>query len=284
MLIYDQSNLNSHDINIFLCNEKKTPSHSHDFLELAYVAEGKAVHVLNDVESVISKGDYFILDYNSQHSYYSVNGCEFAVINCLFKPEFIDKALAKCRNFNEVVNNYMIKHSMYATNISPANYIFHDENGKVSGILTDMLDEFKGKNVGYYEIIRCKLIEIIIMTMRKNAADMDSISEDELCAMMIKYAEKHITDKNILNSISERLNFSAAYLSRKFKSDSGMTFSAYIQKMRIEQSCRLLANTDKKITEIAYLSGYSDMKFFNSLFKKHLGITPHEFRKEIKKT
>ena len=93
MLVYDESNLESRDINIFLCDTKKSPSHSHDFLELAYVVKGKAVHILNDAESIISEGDYFILDYNSQHSYYSVNGCEFAVINCLFKPEFIDKSL-----------------------------------------------------------------------------------------------------------------------------------------------------------------------------------------------
>lgn len=279
MLVYDESNLDSHDINIFLCDTKKSPAHSHDFLELAYVVEGKAVHILNDTESIISKGDYFILDYNSQHSYYSLNGCRFAVINCLFKPEFIDKSLSKCRNFSEVVNNYMIKHSLSATNISPANYIFHDGDGRVSGILTDMLDEFTEKAAGYYEILRCKLIEIIIQTMRKSAADMDNLSDDGICAMMIKYAEKHITDKNILTGISEQLNFSTAYLSRKFKSDTGMTFSAYIQKIRIEQICRLLANTNKKITEIAYLSGYSDMKFFNSLFKKHLGVTPREFRK-----
>ncbi len=279
MLVYDESNLESRDINIFLCDTKKSPSHSHDFLELAYVVKGKAVHILNDAESIISEGDYFILDYNSQHSYYSVNGCEFAVINCLFKPEFIDKSLAKCRNFSEVVNNYMIKHSLSATNISPANYIFHDDDGRVSGMLNDMLDELTEKAAGYYEILRCKLIEIIIQTMRKSAADMDNLSDDGICAMMIKYAEKHITDKNILTGISERLNFSTAYLSRKFKSDTGMTFSAYIQKIRIEQSCRLLANTNKKITEIAYLSGYSDMKFFNSLFKKHLGVTPREFRK-----
>lgn len=279
-MLYGQNLLKNNNINIHLCDGKASLPHSHDFLELAYVVSGNAVHILNNTKSIITKGDYFILDYNSEHSYYSLNDSELIIVNCLFKPDFIDSSLSKCRNFSEVVNNYMIKHSLSATNISPANYIFNDEDNKIYELLMCMLDEFNGRQAGYYEIIRCRLIEIIILTMRKSSVKSASFS-DELCLEMLKYAEKHITDKNILSKISSELNFSPAYLSKKFKNEYGTTFSSYIQKIRIEQSCRLLANTNKKITEIASLSGYSDMKFFNSVFKKYLGVTPREFRRGL---
>jgi YesN/AraC family two-component response regulator len=59
----------------------------------------------------------------------------------------------------------------------------------------------------------------------------------------------------------------------------GMSFNEYLQKKRIEQSCRLISNTEKKITEIAEIVGYRDVKFFNQIFKKHLKMTPREFKK-----
>ncbi len=265
------------NINIHTCDNKSVGLHSHNFLELAYVVKGTARHILNSDSAIISKGDYFILDYNAKHSYSSLYNGDFCVINCLFKPEFIDKSLTGCTNFGDVVNNYMIKYNYSTVNLSPANYIFKDSDGYILFILEKMLDEYEKKQSGYYEILRCKLIEIILLTMRKSSPE-NTVFSDSITEKMIDYAEKNLTEKNLLTSLSKMLNFSPSYLSRKFSSDTGTSFSKYIQKMRIEQSCRLLANTDKKISEIAALSGYSDMKFYNEIFKKTLGITPREFR------
>ena len=116
--------------------------------------------------------------------------------------------------------------------------------------------------------------------MRKHSKN-EPVIVDKLCKRIIKYTAENISDKNILGNLSKKENFSVSYLSRKFKEDMGISFTEYLQNERIEQSMRLLANTDKKITEIAGFCGYSDMKFFNFIFKKRLGITPREFRKRL---
>ena len=172
----------------------------------------------------------------------------------------------------------MIKYSYRTRNISPANYIFHDENSSVKLLLNSMLNEYSQKKSGYIEILRCKLIEIIILAMRENTT-LPTVEYSELCQFIIEYAEKNLTDKNILGTISKKVNFSISHLSRKFKEDTGIPFSEYLKQMRIEHACRLLLHTDKKITEIAALVGYSDIKFFNGIFKQQLGMTPREFRK-----
>lgn len=266
--------------NIHICEGDLSLPHTHEFLEIAYVFEGKAVHILNGDERLISKGDYLILDFDAEHSYKKKDCRELQIINCIFHPEFIDKVLKNCTNFSEVVNNYMLKYSNSITNISPANYIFHDDDNSIYELLKRMLWEYSEKKSGYYEIIRCRLIEIIISTMRKSTPP-TPVYQDKICEYIIKYMSENISEKNILGKVSEKLNFSTSYLSRKFKEEMQISFSEYLQKIRIEESCRLLANTNKKITEIAYLSGYSDMKFFNSIFKRHLGITPREFRKHL---
>ncbi len=269
------------DIDIHLCATRETDAHSHTYFELAYVVSGAAEHVLNGCASVIEKGSYFILDYNAVHSY-KARGDDFLLINFLFTAEFIDKALKCCTNFGEIVNNYMIKYSCTTVNISPANYIFTDADGEIGALITDMLSEYKEKKAGSYEIIRCKLIEIIILTMRKSAPPSNR-SGDGICSLMISFAEDNLSEKKILSMAAEKLNFSKSYLSKRFKMQMGTEFSSYLQRMRIEQSCRLIANTDKKITEIAQLVGYGDMKYFNSVFKKFLGVTPGRFRSQLGK-
>ncbi len=101
---------------------------------------------------------------------------------------------------------------------------------------------------------------------------------------IIDYNAQHgyrpIGEKNILNSLSHKLKFSAPYLSRRFKEDTGMVFSEYLQKVRIEESLRLLANTDKKTADIAESVGYNDIKFFYSVFKRYVKLTPGEFKKQ----
>ena len=264
-------------IDVHVCTSASSSLHNHNFLELAYVAEGEAEHLLNGERSVVSKGDFFILDYDANHGYQTTGNGRLTVINCLFLPEFIDKTLQKYQSFNDVVNCYMLKYNYSTVNISPANYVFHDEDGRVLALLEAMLSEYADKRSGWREILRCHLIEIIIRTMRLTTTAAP-ICQDHLCARIIEYADAHLTEKNILGRVAEEVNFSVPYLSRRFKLVMGIPFSEYLSNMRIERCCHLLSGTDKRITEIAQLSGYSDMKFFGTMFKKRVGMTPREFK------
>ena len=58
-----------------------------------------------------------------------------------------------------------------------------------------------------------------------------------------------------------------------------MNFNDYVQRYRVEQSCTMLKNSDKKIFDIAKAVGYNDLKYFNNVFKKIMGMTPYRFRK-----
>ena len=63
-----------------------------------------------------------------------------------------------------------------------------------------------------------------------------------------------------------------------FKTEMGVNFQEYVQSVRMKESCRLLINTSKKVSEIAAAVGYTDIKFFNEMFKRQIGMTPREFR------
>ena len=228
----------------------------------------------------MKKGDYFIIDYKNSHKYTIPKNEICYIINCLFLPQFIDNSLAQCRNFNGLISNYLIRFNQNILKYNPTNYIYHDDDGTIFALVNKLFNEYTNKEKGYFELMRCTLIEIIIRTMRK-IIDLGTLpSLDSSSDYIIKYIEKNYSQKISLSKISMELNYTLPYLSSKFKSDTGSTFNEYLQKTRIEQSCILLSNTNKKIPEIAWLVGYEDVKYFRKLFKKYMNTSVSEFRKK----
>jgi AraC-like DNA-binding protein len=96
--------------------------------------------------------------------------------------------------------------------------------------------------------------------------------------------QDHIDTNLTLKEISKNLELNPSYLSREFSKYFGdMSFGDYIQKQRIERSKELMSNAAYSLTEIAYLTGFSDQSHFTRMFKKITGQNPSEFRKKLKK-
>jgi len=87
-----------------------------------------------------------------------------------------------------------------------------------------------------------------------------------------------------LQQASEELEINPAYLSREFsKYFENLTFGDYIRKLRIEKAQNLIENTNHSLTEIAYLTGFSDQAHFSRIFKLHTSYTPSQFKKTLPK-
>ncbi|HEY8661283.1 MAG TPA: chromate resistance protein ChrB domain-containing protein [Hanamia sp.] len=92
-------------------------------------------------------------------------------------------------------------------------------------------------------------------------------------------------DTNLnLTEISKSLDINPSYLSREFsKHFNNLSFGEYTRKLRIEKAIELMKKNKYSLTEIAYLTGFSDQSHFTRIFKQHTGKNPSVFRKEIAK-
>lgn len=86
-----------------------------------------------------------------------------------------------------------------------------------------------------------------------------------------------------LAKIAEEFNFSAAYLSTLFRIHCGQNITDYINAIRIEEACRLLAQESYKISYIAEAVGYSNATYFCKVFKKLKDVSPTDFRENLGK-
>ena len=97
--------------------------------------------------------------------------------------------------------------------------------------------------------------------------------------------QDHIDTNLSLKEISKNLDIHPAYLSREFsKYFDNLSFGDYIRKLRIEKATELLNTSSYSLTEIAYLTGFSDQSHFTRIFKLHTGKSPSVYRKEIRKS
>lgn len=93
-------------------------------------------------------------------------------------------------------------------------------------------------------------------------------------------------DTNLsLTDISKSLDIHPSYLSREFSRHfDNLSFGEYIRKLRIEKAVELMETTKYSLTEIAYLTGFSDQSHFTRIFKQHYGKSPSIFKKEFLKS
>ncbi|MVM37811.1 helix-turn-helix domain-containing protein [Spirosoma sp. HMF3257] len=83
-----------------------------------------------------------------------------------------------------------------------------------------------------------------------------------------------------LNELSESLAVNPAYVSRAFsRYFDDLSFGEYIRKLRIEKAVHLLETTPYSLSEIAYLTGFSDQSHFTRIFKKLMEQNPSDYRK-----
>ena len=84
-----------------------------------------------------------------------------------------------------------------------------------------------------------------------------------------------------VNYCAYKLNVTPNYLSNRFSRDMQQSFSLYLNNLRMEKAKELLGNLSLKIYEIADLVGFSDVAYFNRVFKDKYSITPKQYRQNM---
>ena len=101
----------------------------------------------------------------------------------------------------------------------------------------------------------------------------------KLVQRTITYVKDHFSEPISLSSVADYLAITPQYLSKLFVQETNENFIDYLNNYRLEQAQIMLSETNFQINEIARKTGYSDAKYFCTIFKKKMGITPNQYRK-----
>lgn len=139
--------------------------------------------------------------------------------------------------------------------------------------------EFMEKQNYLYEIIRFFSEQFEMIMNSTGNPSRDTILDD------ILYYIDHNYKTNIkLETIAPLFGYNSAYLGKIFTKSTGENFNSYVDHMRIEHSKELLMENRLKVYEIAEQVGYKNVDYFHKKFKKYVGMSPAEYRKNIEES
>ena len=98
---------------------------------------------------------------------------------------------------------------------------------------------------------------------------------EKACSYIIANCDKRVTQAEV----SEAVGISTFYFSRLFRQYSGQSFNDFLNEHRIQKALMLLSNRRISIRDVAVSSGFQSISNFNKVFKKHVGVSPNEYRR-----
>ncbi|NCA79934.1 MAG: helix-turn-helix domain-containing protein [Sphingobacteriia bacterium] len=105
---------------------------------------------------------------------------------------------------------------------------------------------------------------------------------EEVFKQFLSYVHAHYTEKLTIMELSVALHCSESYLNHMIKKKTGVTFSTYMNKLRVEHAKQLMLDTNDSILSIAMNVGYADASYFSRVFMQLMDISPSEFRRRYR--
>lgn len=243
-------------------NDWQSIPHTHHFSELIYVTGGKGVFILEGREYAVCEGDLIIIPPDMEHTEYSCSdrAMEYIAVG-IRGVSFRD---------NRTLENYYIYH--------------YGAETEILSVLRLLLDEAVEQKDGSVAVCQALLdILIIRITRRQNLlpSPFAAAKMTKECSQIKRYLDSNFADSITLDQLASLAHMSKYYLVHAFTRYTGMSPITYLNGRRIEISRELLSTTDHSIAQIASLTGFSSQSYFAQVFKREVGKTPAQYRKEF---
>ncbi|MBR2474590.1 MAG: AraC family transcriptional regulator [Clostridia bacterium] len=227
------------------------PMHLHTSFELITVNDGEMKVKVEKNEYLLKKGMAVLVFPNQLHSLQTDTHGEHFL--CIFSPQLV-------KAYKNTYLNNVPKNNMFSPNPFHLDMLFspNGDNGhlRIKGLLYSICAEFDS-TAEYKE---------------RNSG------EESLLMKMFKFVETDYSRECNLQMLAEQISYHKVYLSRYFKKCTGITFSDYVNRYRVNEGAYILRNSQKKILDVAMECGFDSLRSFNRNFKKIMGKTPNKYR------
>jgi AraC-like DNA-binding protein len=252
--------------------------HWHQELQITLVTKGKLTIQVNGINYDLEAGQAIFINKSVLHivTYLNQEG-EYVSFNF---PEkllafYSDSAMEK-KYVLPYTNSFLLSLEIKGDK---------DWHNQILQILWDMKKEFESKKKWGWEYeVSIKTVQLWLILISNFSLSSEESSkynrlQQERLQLMLSFIHKNYSNNLTLKEIADTAHLSVSECTRGFKKSIHMTPYFYLIKYRINKSCDLLIATDYTITEIAQRVGFNNANHFIQSFKKHLNITPKEFRK-----
>lgn len=256
------------------------PCHTHDYVEAIYMCMGKTTHYINGNEVILKSGELLFLSQNAEQEILPA-GTEDLAVNFIILPEFFDTAVMMMGDEETPLRKFLV--DCMKNNSENAGYLHFKVSDivPVQNLIENLLWSLLHKNTNRRRIIQNTMgllfLHLMDYTERLEYGD----NRDEAIIKALSYIENNYASAS-LTELARRQHYDFAWYSREIKKKTGSTFTELVQQKRLSQAAFMLKNTDINIADIAIKTGYDNISYFHRIFKEKFGLTPHEYRVQIR--
>lgn len=243
------------------------PLHWHDFYELQYIQSGHATHIVNGVSHEMGPGDVALLSPVDFHGYENVSA--------------EDPLKLISVKFSDLLLPQNIRNDIYEQ-VRPM--VSHAERAEMNFLR--LHEEYFGDGYARGDYIAAGITQICIMLLRDVSSR--STPEDRVRRTPIQqavlYVRSHYRKSITVEDVANIVHLTPNYFSEYFKKQTGVKFSSYVQKLRLEFAVGLLTMSDISVKQVAEESGFNSAAYFSNAFKDCFGVSPEQFRRSSRRS
>ncbi|WP_248928796.1 AraC family transcriptional regulator [Paenibacillus hamazuiensis] len=229
--------------------------------KLYYICGGEGWIRIGDTTYEPKPGQLFFIPAGTQHSFSAVSDNTFTKYWCHFTSNVV---------FEPLFKYYRLPYFIGAAGENEVERAFAKLTG---GLCEDAPSVTLRVKAAIFEIVSYYINRSVSPEMKKAAPP----SIRKLNAL-IQYIDSRLNEDIKIEDLAEVIHYHHNYVIKYFKSLLGMTPMQFIYNRRLEKAKNLLTHTDIALSEVAVTTGFSDLCHFSKSFKKHLGVTPKQFR------
>ncbi len=269
-------------IGIFQDNLEKSTWHYHNNYEISFITEGSGKRIVADSIQEFQPGDLVFIGCNLPHVWIADKETlnpSLRTLEMVFL-QFTDRLLS-----SQLLSLPEFKYVAKALALSERGILIVGQTlNEVSELMLQMpylkgfermLHFFKmmdiiGRSDSNIQLASNEYLKVRFTTGNKRIA---SIHE---------YFMNNYREEVNLKRIAELVSMAEGSLCRFFKENMGVTLFEYLNRIKTDFACKLLMDNDLSIMEVCFDSGFNNLSHFNKQFRKMTGVTPSEYRKNLK--
>lgn len=256
------------------------PEHTHNYVEVVYMCRGETTHIVNGNTIHLRQGELLFMNQGATHEIYRAERDDIAV-NFIVLPHFFAGVLKDIGEEETPLRRFLVE--CLCGYDDGTGYLHFQVNNVISvqnlieNLLLVLMQEGQQKRKKSQLIMTLLFLQLMECTQQLKTAD----CEQEMVFKILSYVESDYAHGS-LTELADILHYDICTLSREIKRRTGKTYTQLVQEKRLAQAAFLLRNTDRNVDHIANAVGYENIGYFHRIFRDNYGVSPKEYRLQIR--
>ncbi len=256
------------------------PEHTHDYVEVVYMCAGQTTHIVNGTQIVLRQGELLFMNQSAIHEILEAGEGDLAV-NFIVLPEFFNNILAFIGEEETPLRRFLV--DCLCAQSSGAAFLHFKVAGivPIQNLIENLLFTLL-EDTGTKRKMSQLTMALLFMQLMGHTETLETLDQEQAATVKaLSYIETHYISGS-LTELAQQLHYDLYSLSREIKRKTGKNYTQLVQERRLAQAAFLLKNTDRNVDEIANAVGYENMGYFHRIFKNCFGVSPRNYRLQIR--